>query len=296
MSLVSGRSCARRCSSSLPLRTQDPPQGLTWKSARRRFPRACAEGERSEPVPARSAGRAHPWGKRAGAERGEAARAPAIGGRTHQAADELAGPASGTAAEGPAIGPPTQIAKPVVPTKPGLGPAPAPADGLALSLGEADVQAVKRETRRLDTAALEAPRVQREPSSRRTWLFAIVALAIAVLLLVFLLPREPNSEQAVSPSAAPSASGPSAATSVGSAVPTVSAEPSVAEPESTSAVPDAAGSVVARDRPTPKTTAEPRKSPQASSAAPPDVTSPPTTTTPPPTPSSDLIFDMDKKR
>jgi hypothetical protein len=214
----------------------------------------------------------------------------------HQAADELGGPASGTAAEGPAIGAPTQIAKPVVPTKPGLGPAPAPADGLALSLGEADVQAVKRETRRLDTAALEAPRVQREPSSRRTWLFAIVALAIAVLLLVFLLPREPNSEQAVSPSAAPSASGPSAATSVGSAVPTVSAEPSVAEPESTSAVPDAAGSVVPRDRPTPKTTAEPRKSPQASSAAPPDVTSPPTTTTPPPTPSSDLIFDMDKKR
>ena len=224
----------------------------------------------------------------------------------HQAADELAGPARGTAAEGPAIGAPTQIAKPVVSTKPGpttkpgLGPAAAPADGLALSLAEADEQPVKRETRRLDTAALEAPRVQREPSPRRTWLFAIVALAIAVLLLVFLLPREPGTEQAVSPSAAPSASGPSAAMSVSSAVsvpiePAVSAEPHAGRPESSVAPSDSTASGAPSERPSPKSTAKPKQSDPTASAVPAAATSVPTATAAP-TPSSDLIFDMDKKR
>ncbi len=163
----------------------------------------------------------------------------------HQAADELAGPASGTGAEGPAIGAPTQLAKPAVSTKPGLGPAAAPADGLALSLGEADEPAVKRQTRRLDTATLEAPRPEHDTKPRRAWLFAILALAAAVLLLVFLLPREPDTEQAASPSASPSSSGPSPATSVAAAAssliaPAVSAEPeasAAAQPSATVPVP-----------------------------------------------------------
>lgn len=224
----------------------------------------------------------------------------------HQAADELAGPGSGTGVEGPALGAPTQLAKPVVSTKPGLGPAAAPADGLALSLGEADSPseaeepAGKRQTRRLDTATLEAPRAQREASPRRTWLIAIVALAVAVLLLVFLLPREPDTEQAASPSASPSTPGASAPTSVAATAstlvaPVVSAEPRSGRPESSVAPSDSTASGAPSERPSPKSTAKPKQSEPPPSPAPATATSVPTPTAAP-TPSSDLIFDMDKKR